>query len=101
MVGSKGGNGTEPGLVEDLQRNDLPRLGPEGVGLGVGVAGSLVVVQGLALLAQGSAVEGQVGHRAEGAAVDQHGPGGGGVEPAPVQHRLRLAGSQKAPLALT
>ena len=66
----------------------------------MGVAGCLVVVQGLALSAKGSTVEGQVGHRAEGAAVDQHGPGGGGVEPAPVQHRLRLAGSQEAPLAL-
>ena len=100
MVGGEGGDGAEPGLVEDLQRNGFPRLGLEGVGFGVGVAGSLVVVQGLSLSAQGGAVEGQVGHRAEGAAVDQYGPGGGGVEPAPVQHRLRFTGAQEAPPAL-
>ena len=101
FIGGKGGNGAEARLVEDFQRNGLPRPGLEGVGLGVGVAGCLVVVQGLSLPVQRGAMEGQVGHRAEGAAVDQHGPGGGGVEPAPVQHRLRLAGPQEAPLALT
>ena len=36
---------------------------------------------------------------AEDPAVDQHGPGGGGDEPAPVQLRLRLAGPQEPPFA--
>ena len=98
--GGEVSDGAEPGFVEYFQCDGFPRLGPEGVCLCVGVAGGLIVIQGLALPTQGSSMEGGVAHRAEGAAMNQHGPGGGGVEPAPIQHRLRLTRAQEPPFTV-
>ena len=94
------GDGDQAGLVQDLQGHLRTGLGAEGVGLHRGVAGGLIMPHRLPLPVQRRAVELCVLRRAEGAAVHQHGPGGGGVEPAPVQHRLRLAGAQKTPAAM-
>ena len=102
IVGGQDGDGVEGGLIEDLQpearsRGGLPVCqGAEGIDLGPGVARGLVEPGDPALPAQELPVKGGAA-LAEDPAVDQHGPGGGSDEPAPVQLRLRLAGSQEPP----
>ncbi len=69
---------------------------PEGIHTRQGVARRLIQPADRAFPAQGFPVEGR-SPLAEDPAVNQHSPGRGGDEPAPVQSRLRLTGPQEPP----
>ena len=89
LPGGEDGNGVEKAVVEQLHLNagagggPALRQRPEGDGAGLGVPGGLVIPVHPAVPAQRFAVEGG-GAGPKQAAVHQHRPGGGGVEPAPV-----------------
>ncbi len=99
------GNGAERRLVENLQVELRPRprppvhLRPEDPGLPVPVLGGLVQ-PGYAVHRSKGLLPYQSLCPAKHPAVHQHRPGGGCGKPAPIQHRLRLAGPQKPPASI-
>ena len=97
LPGGEGEDGVIRGLVEHLDLNLCAGDGTarledlKGTGVGPGVSGGLIVPADRPLLLQQRPVQGGA-PPAKGPGVDQQGPSGGGVEPPPVQHGLRLAG---------